>query len=199
MLFFFITVILVSLFTLYKTFSLGLFGDDWLAFFRYFQHLGPESPGQWNLLRYYLTPYGAQDILMGIMQQIFGFESSRYYQLSYLFRMLAAFSFYPLVFYLTKSRIASFFAVLFFSITVIGFDTTNWVFNMPSYITIALFNLFLFYFLKARTEKPLPVLAIAGILYYFAYVTTPIRMHGSGIQVVLRGLPRKLQNVLVWE
>ena len=174
-----VIVILLSLFTFYQTFSLNLFGDDWLAFFRYFQHLGPESPGSWNHLTYYLTPYGAQDILMGIMQKIFGFESSWYYLTSYLFRILAAFSFYPLVFYLTKSKIAAFFSVLFFAVTVTGFDTTNWVFNMPTYITIALFNLFILFFLKAREDQKFSALITAGILYYLAYITTPIRMHGS--------------------
>ena len=174
-----LVILIISLFALYPSFNLALFGDDWLAFFRYFQHLGPRSPGAWNHLTYYLTPYGAQDILMGIMQKIFGFESSWYYLTSYVLRLVAAFSFYPLVFYLTKSKIASFFAVLFFSITTIGLDATNWVFNMPSYITVALFNLFLFFFLKARENKNVPILIITGILYYLAYVTTPIRMHGS--------------------
>ncbi|HCB22856.1 hypothetical protein A3B42_05285 [Candidatus Daviesbacteria bacterium RIFCSPLOWO2_01_FULL_38_10] len=175
----FFIIFLISLLTFLPSFNLALFGDDWLAFFRYFQHVGPKSPGAWNHLTYYLTPYGAQDILMGIMQKIFGFESSWYYLTSYVLRITAAFSFYPLVFYLTKSKIASVFAVLFFSITTIGLDATNWVFNMPSYITIALLNLCLYFFLKARGESNLFSLIISAILYYFAYVTTPIRMHGS--------------------
>jgi len=172
-------ILIISLFALYPSFNLALFGDDWLAFFRYFQHVGPRSPGAWNHLTYYLTPYGAQDILMGVMQKIFGFESFWYYLISYVLRIVAAFSFYPLVFYLTKSKIASFFAVLFFSITTIGLDATNWVFNMPSYITIAFFNLCLYFFLKARGESNPFSLIISAILYYFAYITTPIRMHGS--------------------
>ncbi len=171
--------IIISLFALYPSFNLALMGDDWLAFFRYFQHVGPRSPGAWNHLTYYLTPYGAQDILMGIMQKIFGFESSWYYLTSYVLRITAAFSFYPLVFYLTKSKIASVFAVGFFSITTIGLDATNWVFNMPSYITVALLNLCLYFFFKARGESKPFSLIISAILYYFAYVTTPIRMHGS--------------------
>ncbi|MBI2085908.1 hypothetical protein HYT74_01045 [Candidatus Daviesbacteria bacterium] len=172
-------ILVISLFALYPSFNLALFGDDWLAFFRYFQHVGPKSPGAWNHLTYYLTPYGAQDILMGVMQKIFDFQSSWYYLISYVLRIAAAFSFYPLVFYLTKNNIASFFAVLFFSITTIGLDATNWVFNMPSYITIAFFNLCLYFFLKARGEGNPFSLIISAILYYFAYVTTPIRMHGS--------------------
>lgn len=175
----FALVAILALVVFYPSFNLALFGDDWLAFFRYFQHLGSQSPGAWNHLTYYLTPYGPQDILMGVLQKVFDYQSTWYYLLSYILRLTAAFSFYPLVFYLTKNKLAAFFAVLFFSITATGLDTTNWVFNMPSYITIAIFNLFLYFFLKAREHKKILLLLVSGVLYYAAYVTTPIRMHGS--------------------
>lgn len=177
--FVFTSIFLLSFIVLLPSFGLGLFGDDWLAFFRYAQVLGPKSSGTYNHLSYFLTPYGAQDILMGLFQKVYGFNSSLYYFTSFIFRTVATFSFYPLVFYLTKNRIATFFAIAFFSITVTGFDTTNWVFNMPSYITIALFNLCLYFFLKARGEKKYISLIISGIFYYLASIITPIRMHGS--------------------
>jgi hypothetical protein len=186
MMIFFIAVITsISLFTLYQTFNLALFGDDWLAFFRYLQHLGPQSTSQWNHITYFLTPYGAQDILMGLLQKIYGYQSTPYFIISYLLRIIAAFSLFPLVFYLTKSKLATFFAILFFSVTTTGLDTTNWVFNMPSYITVALFNLCLYFFISSREKKNLILLTISGLLYYLAYVVTPIRMHGSLPLIVL--------------
>lgn len=172
-------VLITSLFALYPSFNLALLGDDWLAFFRYFQHLGPRSPGAWNHLTYFLTPYGAQDILMGLLQKTVGYESAWYYLTSFVLKLGAAFSLYLLVYYLTKSKLGSLFAVLFFAVTVTGFDTTNWSSNMTTYITIALFNLFLYYFLKSRQIYPIKFFPVATILYYLAYVTTPIRMHGS--------------------
>lgn len=172
-------ILIISLFTFLPSFNLALLGDDWLAFFRYFQHLGPESPGAWNHLTYFLTPYGAQDIMMGILQKIVDYNSTWYYVTSYFLRMVAAFSFYPPVFYLTKSKLAAFFAILFFSTTVIGFDTTNWSSNMTSYITVALFNIFLYFFFKSRSQNSIKFFSVAPLLYYLAYVTTPIRMHGS--------------------
>lgn len=172
-------VVLLSLFTFLPSFNLALFGDDWLALYRYSKLLGPFSDHTWNHLTYFLTPYGAQDILMGLLQKIYGYQSWLYYLTSYIFRIIASFSFYPLILYLTKSRLAAFFAILFFSFTTVGIDTTNWVFNMPSYITIALFNLFLYFFLKSREDKKLKLLPISGLFYYLAYVITPIRMHGS--------------------
>lgn len=172
-------IILVSFLTFLPSFNLALFGDDWLAIWRYLEHLGPKSPGQWNYLTYFLTPYGAQDILMGFLRNLYGFNSFYYYLTSFVFRLFAAFSLYPLVFYLTKSKLASLFSILFFSITIIGLETTNWVFNMPSYITIGLFNLTLYFFIKSREESHLKKIFISAILYYSAYIITPIRMHGS--------------------
>lgn len=172
-------ILIISFFAFIPSFNLALFGDDWLAFFRFREHVDPGFSKSWNILSYYLTPYGPQDILMGILQKIFDYQSTWYYSISYIFRLFAAFSFYPLVFYLTKSRLASFFAVLFFSVTAIGLDTTNWVFNMPSYVTVALFNFFLYFFLKHREKNNLLLLIVSALFYYLAYITTPIRMHGS--------------------
>lgn len=174
-----LVILIISVFTFLPSFKLALFGDDWLAFFRFREHVDPGFSKSWNYLTYYLTPYGSQDILMGILQKIFDYQSTWYYLLSYIFRLFAAFSFYPLVYYLTKSRLASFFAVLFFSVTTTGLDTTNWVFNMPSYITIALFNFFLYFFLRQREKNNLFLLIVSALFYYLAYITTPIRMHGS--------------------
>src|SRR3989344_5959326 len=130
----FTLIIILSFVVFYPSFSLALFGDDWLAFWRYSQFLGPKSSGEWNHLTYFLTPYGPQDILMGILQQVYNYQSTWYYLISYLLRLISAFSFYPLFFY---------------------------------------------FFLKAREHKKILLLLISGVLYYAAYVTTPIRMHGS--------------------
>ena len=175
-----LTIIAISLFTLYPNFKLALFGDDWLAFVRYLYHLGPnpETSGRWNHLNYFLTPYGAQDILMGLLYKVYGYNSSLYYITSYILRLIAAFSLYPLVFYLTKNSLSAFFSVLFFSVTVTGFDTTNWVFNMPTYISIVFFNFFLLFYIRSNNENNFKLLIPIAITYYFAYIIAPIRMHG---------------------
>ncbi len=172
-------IIFISFLTFRPSFNLALYGDDWLAFYRYLTHLGPGAIENWNHLTYFLTPYGAQDILMGSLRKIYGFNSVDYYTTSYLFRLFASFSLFPLVFYFTKSKLATFFSILFFSVTIIGLDTTTWVFNMPTYITVGLFNLTLYFFIKSREENHFKQIFFAVILYYFAYIITPIRMHGS--------------------
>lgn len=171
-------ILAVSLFIFFPTFNLALFGDDWYTFWRYSHYLGPKSFGGYNHLNYLLTPYGTQDIVMGLLRNIYDYNSQFYYLTSLILRLIAAFSLLPVTYYLTKSKLASLFAVLFFSVTPIGFDTTNWVFNMPAFISITFFNLFIYFFLKFRdSEKPI-FLIITVILFYLTHVASLIRMTG---------------------
>lgn len=166
-------VIAISLITLSPSFNLALFGDDWLSFWRYRAML---SNGSWNHLTYFLTPYGPEDMSVGILEKIFGYESTYYFIVSYLLRLLAALSFTPVVYYLTKNKLATLAAMLFFAVTTIGFDATNWVFNMPTYLSIAIFNIFLYFLLKSREQNSWKLLALSGGLFYLTYVSQPIRM-----------------------
>lgn len=172
------SIIFISLFTFWPSFNLGLFGDDWLAFFRYLQYLGPNAQGSWNHLTYFLTSYGPEDMIMGLLQKIYGYNSMLYYLTSYFLRLIASFSLYPLVFYLTRNKLSSFLAVLFFSITSIGLETTNWVFNMPSYIAITFLNLFLYFYIRSKDERKIEIFVASILFLFLAIVSQPIRMHG---------------------
>ncbi len=167
-----------SFLTFYPVFKLGLFGDDWIAIFNYQRYLGPNSSGQWNHLTYYLTSYGPQEIVIGLLQKIYGLNSFYYQLTSYFLRLFAAFSIYPVTWYLTRNKQAAFFAVLFLSITTIGLETTVWVFNMQSYIAIFFLNLFFFFYLKSRFEQNIKLLVLAGLLFAITFILQSIRMHG---------------------
>lgn len=171
-------VLIISLITFLPTFNLGLFGDDWLAFWRYLQYLGPNSLGEWNHLSYFLTSYGPQDIAMGLLQKIYDYNSFYYQLTSYLLRSLASFSIYPLALYLTKNKLATFLSVLFLSVTTVGLETTAWVFNMPSYIAISFLNLFFYFYLKSHSEQKINLLILTGLLFAMTFLMQPIRMHG---------------------
>ncbi len=185
-------IILISLITLFPVFHVGLYGDDWLAIFRYVVHVSPPSKEGWNLFTYYLTPYGSQDIIMGLLYRAFGTNAFYYEITSYLFRMIAAFSLYPIVFYLTKnektpssgSKLATFFAILFFSVTTIGFDSTGWLLTMSTYLTIAFFNLFMYFYVLFHETKKIKLLLISGVLFYLAYITASARMIGAPLFIL---------------
>lgn len=171
-------IIGVCILTFLPAFHLGLFGDDWLAFFRYLQYLGPNSTGTWNHLSYFLTSYGPGDMTMGLLQKIFGYHAFYYQLTSFILRLLAAFSIYPLAFYLTKNRTASFLSILFLAVTTIGIETTNWVFNMPSYVAIIFLNIFLYLYLKTKETNRLKYLSLAGLFFVLAILSQSIRMLG---------------------
>src|SRR3989338_2035601 len=172
-------IIIVSLFTLYPSFKLSLFGDDWLVIYVYTTVIGSLPAGLLKHLHVYLSPYGPTHILMGILEQFYHYNPLYYYMTSYLFRIFAAFSLLPLTYYLTKNKLSAFFAVLFFSVTTTGFDTTNWVFNMTSYLGIGFVSLFLYLYIKSKEENKIKLLIPGVILLYLAYVTVPIRMHAT--------------------
>ena len=174
----FLIILVTSLFTLYPTFHLALFGDDWFVLWNYLHNFNPSSSRQPHLISYFVDTYGPQNLIMGTLYNIFGLESTKYYVISYLFRLIAAISLWLPVFYLTRSKLASFFACLFFSVTTIGLETTNWVFNMPSYLAIASFNSFLYFFLKSRENEKIKLYILAGLFFYLAHVFAPIRMTG---------------------
>lgn len=52
------TVIAISLYTLYPSFNLALFGDFWVTLWRYELMVGKFSIGVWNHFTYFHTLYG---------------------------------------------------------------------------------------------------------------------------------------------
>jgi len=175
----FLLVFIISFLVIYPAFHIGLYGDDWLAIFRYVVHVLPFSKNGLHYFNYFLTPYGSQDIIMGLLYQKFGTNAFYYELTAYFLRLLAAFSLFPLAYYLTKSKLAAFFAVLFFSITTIGFDSTGWLLTMSTYLTIALFNIFLYFYILFHDKNRFKFLIISGVFFYLAYITASARMIGT--------------------
>lgn len=172
-------IFLVSLFTFFPSFSLGLFGDDWVMLWMYMHYFGPQAtPGVTNHFSFFLSGYGPYEITMGLINKFFGLESSVYYLFSYTFRLLAAFAVWPLIFYLTRSRLAAFYGSLFLSITYIGLETTNWVFNMTSYLAAAFLSIFLYFYIRSREELKTKMFVLSIICFYLSYIFAPIRMTG---------------------
>lgn len=173
-----IGVVLLSLFALYPSFYLGLYGDDWLEIWRATYTFGPESHGFLNYITYFLSRYGSFDLIMKVLVGLIGFQSIYFYITAYILRLIASFSFFPLILYITKNRTAALFGVIFFSITAVGLDATNWVFNMPVYIAIALFNLFLLFSVKSVMEDKMKLYLISLIFLILAMFIASVRMTG---------------------
>jgi len=175
----FIVVFLAGLVVFFPSFKLSLYGDDWLVFWRYsYFYPADYTPNVWDHISHFMTRYGSQDVLINILKSIFGYQSTYYYITSFIFRMIAAFSLYPVTFYITKNKLAAFFAMLFLSVATIGLETTEYLAHIPSYISLTFFNLFLYYFLRSREDKEGKKVLFSGLFFYLTFIFAPIRMTG---------------------
>lgn len=173
---FVLPVFTLSLFVLWPSFDLALTGDDYLGLWRYELTLKGGMPGPTNSFRYFFIDYGPQDTATAIIHYFVGFQAQYYYTISFILRFLAALSFLPLIIYLTKNKKAALFSSLFFSVCSVGLETTDWSFNMPSYLAIALMNLFLISYFHYRKVGGISIGILSLILYLLTIVVQPIRI-----------------------
>lgn len=177
-------LLLINLWIFKPFFGLGLFGDDWLTIFRssyyldYPKHLSFYASEYFNHFTYLFTGYGSQDMLMAFLYNNFGATSGMYFILSYTLRVSAGLSIFFPAFYLTKNKIAAWFAVFFFLFSATGIETNNWVFNMPVYIALTFFNFFLYFYLKSNDAKNMKFLLLSFLFFLLTFISSPIRAHG---------------------
>jgi hypothetical protein len=169
-------ILFLSLLVLRPSFNLHLSGDDYQSFWRYREYYTGMIQGNWDDKKIFLTDYGPQDIAMSLIKQQFGYNPQSYYIVSYILRFIASLSFIPLIYSISKNRNAALMSALFFSITLTGLESTDWVFNMPSYLAIAILNIFLLVLLKSREKNNLGLILLSGILFAFTIIIMPIRM-----------------------
>lgn len=173
---FFSPLILISLIILWPSFNLHLTGDDYLGLWRYNYYLSCAHGGHWNNFNFFFTDYGPQDTITAIIHNFFGFQPLVYYIVSYIFRLFAALTFYPLVKYITKNRLAAYGSALFFAICATGLETTDWSFNMPSYLAIGFLNLFFLTLFNSIDKKSWKLSIASLFLFYITVISQPIRM-----------------------
>ena len=168
-----VTVIFFGLIVLWPSFKLALTGDDYLSLWR-FEHSLNNPALNYNYLTYWFTDYGPQDSLTALLYHFVGFKPLTYYLTSFALRIIAAISLMPLINYLTKSRKAALISSIFFAVTLTGIETTDWVFNMPSYIGITFLNLFIYILLLDISKKKISIRSI--VLFILTIIAQPIRL-----------------------
>src|SRR3990170_1601208 len=167
-------IIFFGLIIFYPSFNIHFDGDSLLTLYR-FQHIVGEGR-EFNYFNYFFTDYGPQDSVFAIIYHFYGLNPTPYFVASFIMRIIAAFSFLPLVLFLFKDKILAYLASIFFLVTSTGLETTGWVFNMPSYIAITLFNLYLLSVFKSKEKDSLKLIFISVILFGLTIVVQPIRM-----------------------
>lgn len=159
----------------YPSLRLALFGDDWIVFFDLIESSGPGKVLDYSKFSGYFGAYNFPHYYMGVIHNLFGFDSFYYYFISFIFRSIAALSVSLFILTFTGSFFAAAAAAILFGVTAAGVETTNWVFNAPSYLSIA-FSLFSLMIL-IKTSKLSGYLK-SILLFMFSIMLFPQRMHG---------------------
>lgn len=186
--FYALIIIVAGLIIIGPSFKLGFNGDDWLTLYRFRINVGDWSIHKYNYLTYFLSPYGPQDTILGLLQRLFGYRADIFYLVSFVLRTITGLTIYWFVLKFTKNYLASLVAGLFFVVSIIGFDTTNWVFNMPSYISLTLFLFFAYNFIQSQINYSYKNAFLCIPLFYLTFIFAPIRMHGLPIIALMLDL-----------
>ncbi len=163
----------------YPTFSLALYGDDWICLYRYFTHYAPFAqintmlPGIFT----YLAPYGPSIFLIGNEYRIFGNNYFFYYLVALIFKIFASFALFLVFKKITKSTLLSFLVATLFLGGFTGIQTTDWVFYSNVYLAVGLFFLGLLFQISFFEDKKRKNLLLHSIFSILAIVAAPVRLY----------------------
>lgn len=169
-----IVIFVVGLILFWPTFSLSVFGDNWLVFWAGKNTLGISQ--MWGSWLTYFGPYSSSHLILYMIQKFFGYSGVALYTISFLTRFMAVLG----LFIFLKNRGLSLKIVLFSSlllmVTPIGLETTDWAFQMVSYISIFFLLYSLGTIFKLNSWKSVFVFLL---LFFFSVAVNPIRAHGT--------------------
>lgn len=179
-------VLFLGIIAFWPSFGLSLFGDDWLVLYIYKYQVVHNSLSPTSIdFRSLLSPYGPTYFLMGIINNYFGLNPVPYFTISLFFRSLATIGIYMLIFKITKNRLSAIASSSFWAISAIGIESTNWVFNMNSYLGIAIFLAVVILIIKYHETSKMAFLWLGGLMFVFSVIAVPVRMHGAFIVLFL--------------
>lgn len=173
------TVILLSFFSIGQSLQFAINGDDWLALYRYNQDF--NSFISHLDIRNYITPtsnYVFGYLMMGIISKLFSYNPYPYYLVALILRIITAFSFYFGIYSVTKNKWMGYLSAIFFSSMYAGIETTNWVSNMNTYLSIILINVFLKITFKSESTLLSLRTILQSLILVMSFLVTPVRMHG---------------------
>lgn len=186
----FIILPVFGAFILRKSFNLGLYGDDWQHLYNLWRDFFVYHSKSFFDIRSYLNPYWPNYLYLGIINHFWGFYPPAYFITSYLMRIFANISLYFLTYELTKSKLAAFLSTIIFMFSAAGLQTTDWVFNMNTYVGLGFLSLAGVFYLKIRKLNTFKSWYYALFIFTLtmALAVVPTRMHGAVPFLILTDL-----------
>src|SRR3989344_403469 len=131
-------LLIIGIFAFSKTFHLALLGDEWYVMWVVKNSV--VTNGQWDLhINQTIPGYRIGALLMYLLTEYFGYDGKGVYIFSFITRFVATLT----LFYFLRKRAcsnkAAFLGALFFLVTPIGLQATDWAKNFTSYISTSFF------------------------------------------------------------
>ncbi len=167
-----VVLFLLGIILFWPTFSLALYGDEWQMLW-----FGKAV----NLQKYQITSediWGAYWNEMAVFTWIFdslGNNGSYYYFFSYICRFLAAAFFYWFLYSQFYSKKIAFLGSVFFMVSPIGIEATDWVRNFDSYLGIIFLLIGLQIILNFKGTTSILSLML---VFLTGSLINPLRVHG---------------------
>lgn len=161
-----------------QSFTLALSGDDWVIHYTIRSVFDVyKQASYFNPLTYFCT-YCPHYFFSSIISRIWGYEPFYYYLASYIARVIATLGLFLLVKKLTGRAFPAVLASMFFAVTYLGIEATDWVFNYNHILDIAVYSFFLIWYFKTKDTPMLKNFLISALLFALALIISPPRMHG---------------------
>lgn len=174
-----IIIIILSFLNIGQSLNFAINGDDWLALYRY--NLDFTSFQSHFDIRNYSTAttnYAFGYVMMGLISKLFSYNPFPYYLVALILRIITVFSFYLCVYSATKNKWMGYISAIFFSCMYAGIETTNWVSNMNTYLSIILLNIFIKLFYDQKSIMISFKTFLQSFILVASFLIAPVRMHG---------------------
>lgn len=153
-----------------KSLGLTLYADDWLVISKYYAIFGPDRIFPFWRIDTWFADYGFQNITP-ILFSVFRFNHWLYFVTNLLIKTLASFSLYLFAKKCVGRRVGIL-AGIFYSASAVGIETTDWVYNMSSYLGLFIVLTGLTYFMKEGLKDKV----VGWLLSIFGYTVGSIRL-----------------------
>lgn len=170
-----LAIFIVGLIVFSKTFQLSIMGDEWQMIWVIRGSL--ETTGQWDsgIKQFNWQGYQFGALIMYLLTNYFGYDGKAVYIFSFITRFLATLA----LFYFLRKRGSfnkvAFLGSLFFILSPIGLQATDWAKNFTSYISIIFFLLCINLIYNLKSWKNVLIFPLFLSISIFV---NPIRVHG---------------------
>lgn len=175
---FVLLILLLTFLAVRQSFTLALGGDDWGLHYAIWSIYDVQKQYTFPNPFAYMCTYCIHYFFLSIISNIWGYEPFYYFFVSLLARTFAAISLFFIVRKLSGRTLPATLASIFFAVTYLGIETTDWVFNYNHYLGVGIVSFFLLLYIKARETGKFKHLLISGLLFALALIVSPIRVHG---------------------